>query len=325
MASVAPQWRALCWTPFLTGVRPGELFALHSEEIDRAANLVDLHQNGRQARAHPDRHQDDAPRRREGAPRSLDAVSAVARVDDRRRAGVAGRGAVRHAAPPRVAAPQLLPPGLEAGAGGERHGLHALRRAHTFSSRLLAAGLPLVEVAAWMGHSLRAGGAALNTTSRTTRTRPASIARRRWPSSSAYSPWRMARPTGRRHEQSPGGRRVTVRQTAGWSPGLKPGAPGVRSGSGPGVDSEAPAKKVLQLPRFSEVSWPDTSLRSVSHGPQGPGDAARRSPTPSARSPRRLRRRRALPRPNACGAVREHRADGAPTRWAPPPYQRSTD
>jgi integrase len=38
---------------------------------------------------------------------------------------------------------------------------------HTFSSRLLAAGIPLVEVAAWMGHSLRAGGAEVdNTTSR---------------------------------------------------------------------------------------------------------------------------------------------------------------
>ena len=29
---------------------------------------------------------------------------------------------------------------------------------HTFSSRLLAAGIPLIEVSAWMGHSLRAGG-----------------------------------------------------------------------------------------------------------------------------------------------------------------------
>ena len=38
---------------------------------------------------------------------------------------------------------------------------------HTFSSRLLAAGLPLVEVAARMGHSLRAGGAEVHTTSRT--------------------------------------------------------------------------------------------------------------------------------------------------------------
>ncbi len=37
---------------------------------------------------------------------------------------------------------------------------------HTFSSRLLAAGLPLIEVAAWMGHSLRAGGAEVNTTTR---------------------------------------------------------------------------------------------------------------------------------------------------------------
>jgi integrase len=37
---------------------------------------------------------------------------------------------------------------------------------HTFSSRLLAAGIPLVEVAAWMGHSLRAGGETLNTTTR---------------------------------------------------------------------------------------------------------------------------------------------------------------
>jgi integrase len=37
---------------------------------------------------------------------------------------------------------------------------------HTFSSRLLAAGIPLVEVAAWMGHSLRAGGEQMNTTTR---------------------------------------------------------------------------------------------------------------------------------------------------------------
>jgi integrase len=37
---------------------------------------------------------------------------------------------------------------------------------HTFSSRLLAAGIPLVEVAAWMGHSLRARGEQLNTTTR---------------------------------------------------------------------------------------------------------------------------------------------------------------
>jgi hypothetical protein len=42
----------------------------------------------------------------------------------------------------------------------------------------------------------------------------------------------------------------------------------------------APPAKCLQQMESSEVSWPDTSLRSVSHGPQGPGDAARRSPDP---------------------------------------------
>lgn len=29
---------------------------------------------------------------------------------------------------------------------------------HTFASRLLTAGIPLVEVSAWMGHRIRAGG-----------------------------------------------------------------------------------------------------------------------------------------------------------------------
>ncbi len=36
----------------------------------------------------------------------------------------------------------------------------------TFSSRLIAAGVPLIEVSAWMGHSLRAGGEQVNTTTR---------------------------------------------------------------------------------------------------------------------------------------------------------------
>jgi integrase len=50
-------------------------------------------------------------------------------------------------------------------AAGVAFTLYDLR--HTFSSRLLAAGIPPVEVAAWMGHSLRAGGRELtNTTTR---------------------------------------------------------------------------------------------------------------------------------------------------------------
>ncbi len=39
--------------------------------------------------------------------------------------------------------------------------------ANTFASRLLAAGIPLIEVSAWMGHGLRAGGHEItNTTTR---------------------------------------------------------------------------------------------------------------------------------------------------------------
>jgi integrase len=38
---------------------------------------------------------------------------------------------------------------------------------HTFASRLLAAGIPVVEVSAWMGHAIRAGGHDVtNTTTR---------------------------------------------------------------------------------------------------------------------------------------------------------------
>jgi integrase len=50
-------------------------------------------------------------------------------------------------------------------ASGANFSLYDAR--HTFSSRLLSAGIPLVEVAGWMGHSLRAGGAQVNMTSRT--------------------------------------------------------------------------------------------------------------------------------------------------------------
>src|SRR4051794_17105658 len=38
---------------------------------------------------------------------------------------------------------------------------------HTFASRLLAAGISVVEVSAWMGHTIRAGGHEItNTTTR---------------------------------------------------------------------------------------------------------------------------------------------------------------
>jgi hypothetical protein len=48
---------------------------------------------------------------------------------------------------------------------GVAFSLYDLR--HTSASRLLAAGIPLIEVSAWMGHGLRAGGHEItNTTTR---------------------------------------------------------------------------------------------------------------------------------------------------------------
>ena len=35
MAALPRQYRAVCWTPVLTGCRPGELFALHRDWLDR--------------------------------------------------------------------------------------------------------------------------------------------------------------------------------------------------------------------------------------------------------------------------------------------------
>jgi integrase len=33
LAALDPRWRAACWTPFLTGARSGELFAMRREDI----------------------------------------------------------------------------------------------------------------------------------------------------------------------------------------------------------------------------------------------------------------------------------------------------
>jgi integrase len=44
IAALDPRWRAVCWAPFLTGARPGELFAIRREEIDRRRCLVYLHE-----------------------------------------------------------------------------------------------------------------------------------------------------------------------------------------------------------------------------------------------------------------------------------------
>jgi integrase len=44
MACLPPRWRPMCWAPFLTGARPGELFAMKGEEIDAERSLIHLHE-----------------------------------------------------------------------------------------------------------------------------------------------------------------------------------------------------------------------------------------------------------------------------------------
>jgi hypothetical protein len=44
MAQVTPSQRGCCWAPVMTGCRPGELFAMHAEEIDRETHMIYLHE-----------------------------------------------------------------------------------------------------------------------------------------------------------------------------------------------------------------------------------------------------------------------------------------
>ncbi len=44
MRAVPPRHRAVCWTTFLTGVRPGELFALARADLDRQQQMLYVHQ-----------------------------------------------------------------------------------------------------------------------------------------------------------------------------------------------------------------------------------------------------------------------------------------
>jgi integrase len=167
IAAVAPKHRAACWTPVLSGCRPGELFAMHRTCVDRERELIYLHQTvdryGHLMDGLKGTHHiaDEAKRGRWTLfPRPLLDLLAS------QPAAVSGflfpspRGkfwAIRN-----FYRNVWTPAQREAGVA---FSLYDLR--HTFASRLLAAGIPLVEVSAWMGHGLRAGGHEItNTTTR---------------------------------------------------------------------------------------------------------------------------------------------------------------
>ncbi|MGH8301368.1 MAG: tyrosine-type recombinase/integrase [Steroidobacteraceae bacterium] len=166
LRAVDPRHHAVCLTPFLTGARPSELFALTRADLDRARNTIFVHQTvDRYGHLEPGLKTTHHVRDREARGRwTLFPKILVALVDGQTphfdgRLYPSPRG--KHWSH-RNFYRDVWEPAQQA--SGTDFALYDAR--HTFSSRLLAAGVPLVEVAAWMGHSLRAGGEQLNTTAR---------------------------------------------------------------------------------------------------------------------------------------------------------------
>jgi integrase len=166
-AALDESHRALLLTPLLTGVRPAELFAMNRNDVDREQELIYLHKTatrygGLENGLKTTHHLTD---REERGRWTLFPSKLFDLVSQR---------------PPHIAGWLFTAP--RGGLWGQRNfyrdvwepardccgldlTIYDLR--HTFSSRLLAAGIPLVEVSGWMGHSLRAGGELVNTTSTT--------------------------------------------------------------------------------------------------------------------------------------------------------------
>jgi integrase len=156
---------ALCLTPLFTGTRTQDLFAMRRSEIDRELELIYLHETA-------DRYG-----------RVMPGMKTTHHIEEKER-----RGRYTLFPRPLIALTDELPAHLSGwlyptrtgrvwqqrnfyrdvweparSASGTDFTIYDLR--HTFSSRLQAAGIPLPEISAWMGHSLRAGGAPVNTTS----------------------------------------------------------------------------------------------------------------------------------------------------------------
>ncbi|MGI8559003.1 MAG: tyrosine-type recombinase/integrase [Solirubrobacteraceae bacterium] len=166
MRALPPKHRAVCWTPFLSGARPGELFALARADLDRQRQMIFVHQTAnRYGKLEPGLKSTHHVRERERRGRWTLLPACLLRMIDAYPADIEGR---LYPSPrgcywsQRNFYRNVWEPAQRV--SGTDFTLYDAR--HTFSSRLLAAGIPLVEVAAWMGHSLRAGGEQLNTTTR---------------------------------------------------------------------------------------------------------------------------------------------------------------
>jgi integrase len=154
-AEVKARDRGVCWAPVLTGCRPGELLAMHTAENDRDVQMIYLHETvdryGRLMRGLKGTHHivDRSRRGRwtlfpEWLARTIEPADDGYLFRSPRGKFWAIRNFYR----------DVWTPAQER--AGVAFTLYDLR--HTFASRLLAAGIPVVEVSAWMGHAIRAGG-----------------------------------------------------------------------------------------------------------------------------------------------------------------------
>ena len=166
MRALPPKHRAVCWTPFLSGSRPGELFALARADLDRQRQMIFVHQTlNRYGKLEPGLKSTHHVRERERRGRWTLFPACLLRMVDAYPADIEGR---LYPSPRGFywAQRNFYRNVWEPAQRASRTDFTLYDARHTFSSRLLAAGIPLVEVAAWMGHSLRAGGETLNTTTR---------------------------------------------------------------------------------------------------------------------------------------------------------------
>lgn len=165
IAEVEARHRAACWAPVVTGCRPGELFAFHRAEVDTKRQMIYLHETvDRYGHLMPGlkgtHHIADREQRGRWTlfPEPLENLLLEAETDDYLFRSPRGKfWAIRNFYR------NVWTPAQDR--AGVHFTLYDLR--HTFASRLLAAGIPVVEVSGWMGHAIRAGGQeVVNTTTR---------------------------------------------------------------------------------------------------------------------------------------------------------------
>ena len=153
IAHAAPQWQAVCWTPVLTGVRAGELFALQRTRIDRQQYVIDVRETadnrGRITAGTKTDHHDEPSL--QGRTTLLPA--ALIEILDAQPASVTGllyptpTGKVWQESNFRR---DVWKPARDA--AGVDVTPQDLR--HTWISWLMAVGVPLPEISAWAGHQL---------------------------------------------------------------------------------------------------------------------------------------------------------------------------